>query len=196
MLYCVPAGPSLTLSPRRKPSRVINVLAASSTDGGGPSSWLDSPAEVDRQKGRGGVGGGGGGRERTEENREVQVVSRNRISFYQKQSFQFYFCIQFKQLNTKCICNNRPLLNTVETWTRDAQHLYSGKQMKHPVAPEFSRSSERRITNTFLNSWTSPFEGFSYINSKNPFSHNKVGFQLNRKTTTFFSRSMAKSPPN
>lgn len=48
MLYWVPAGPSLTLSPRRKPRRVINVLAASSTDGGGPSSWLDSPAEAER----------------------------------------------------------------------------------------------------------------------------------------------------
>lgn len=47
MLYWVPAGPSLTLSPRRKPRRVINVLAASSTDGGGPSSWLDSPAEAE-----------------------------------------------------------------------------------------------------------------------------------------------------
>lgn len=46
MLYWVPAGPSLTLSPRRKPRRVINVLAASSTDGGGPSSWFDSPAAV------------------------------------------------------------------------------------------------------------------------------------------------------
>lgn len=49
MLYWVPAGPSLTLSPRRKPRRVINVLAASSTDGGGPSSWLDSPAEGGRR---------------------------------------------------------------------------------------------------------------------------------------------------
>jgi len=58
MLYWVPAGPSLTLSPRRKPSRVINVLAASSTDGGGPSSWLDSPAEADRWEAEeeGGVG--------------------------------------------------------------------------------------------------------------------------------------------
>lgn len=46
MLYWVPAGPSLSLSPRRKPRRVINVLAASSTDGGGPSSWLDSPVEA------------------------------------------------------------------------------------------------------------------------------------------------------
>lgn len=50
MLYWVPAGPSLSLSPRRKPRRVINVLAASSTDGGGPSSWLDSPVEADRHK--------------------------------------------------------------------------------------------------------------------------------------------------
>lgn len=46
MLYWAPAGPSLTLSPRRKPRRVINVLAASSTEGGGPNSWLDSPAEA------------------------------------------------------------------------------------------------------------------------------------------------------
>ena len=51
MLYWVPAGPSLTLSPRRKPRRVINVLAASSTDGGGPSSRLDSPAEAERRAG-------------------------------------------------------------------------------------------------------------------------------------------------
>lgn len=58
MLYWVPAGPSLTLSPRRKPRRVINVLAASSTDGGGPNSWLDSPAEVKRRL-RGGDGGEG-----------------------------------------------------------------------------------------------------------------------------------------
>lgn len=49
MLYWAPAGPSLTLSPRRKPRRVINVLAASSTDGGGPNSWLDSPAEAKRR---------------------------------------------------------------------------------------------------------------------------------------------------
>lgn len=49
MLYWAPAGPSLTLSPRRKPRRVINVLAASSTDGGGPNSWLDSPGEARRK---------------------------------------------------------------------------------------------------------------------------------------------------
>lgn len=59
MLYWVPAGPSLTLSPRRKPRRVINVLAASSTDGGGPSSWLDSPAEAERPEEGGGRGGAG-----------------------------------------------------------------------------------------------------------------------------------------
>lgn len=71
MLYWVPAGPSLTLSPRRKPRRVINVLAASSTDGGGPSSWLDSPAEAKRRE-----RGGGGGRVRKTE--YVSVVGRNR----------------------------------------------------------------------------------------------------------------------
>lgn len=64
------------------------MLAASSTDGGGPSSWLDSPAEVDRQK-----------EEEEEEdeeeeaglaeNREAQVVSRNRRTdrFTVRQSF-------------------------------------------------------------------------------------------------------------
>lgn len=50
MLYWAPAGPSHTLSPRRKPRRVINVLAASSTDGGGPNSWLDSPVEAKRKR--------------------------------------------------------------------------------------------------------------------------------------------------
>lgn len=58
MLYWGPAGPSLTLSPRRKPRRVINVLAASSTDGGGPNSWLDSPAEAKRKVGAGDVSAG------------------------------------------------------------------------------------------------------------------------------------------
>ena len=67
MLYWVPAGPSLTLSPRRKPRRVINVLAASSTDGGGPSSWLDSPAEVET-------------REEEGEKREEEVEGRGRVS--------------------------------------------------------------------------------------------------------------------
>lgn len=65
MLYWVPAGPSLTLSPRRKPRRVINVLAASSTDGGGPSSWLDSPAEAE-------------GREEVERGEGVRKTSRGR----------------------------------------------------------------------------------------------------------------------
>lgn len=74
MLYWVPAGPSLTLSPRRKPRRVINVLAASSTDGGGPSSWLDSPAEAERGEEVEGGGGKGekdnvGEREREREDR-------------------------------------------------------------------------------------------------------------------------------
>lgn len=62
------------MSPNRKPSRVINVLAASSTDGGGPSSPLDSPTErearelgeSDKERER---GGGGRGRERKTERR-------------------------------------------------------------------------------------------------------------------------------
>lgn len=92
MLYWVPAGPSLTLSPRRKPRRVINVLAASSTDGGGPSSWLDSPAEAERQKEEG--GGEGEERRHRREKEYVSVVGRNRTAAYlaiftEKISFKF-----------------------------------------------------------------------------------------------------------
>jgi hypothetical protein len=47
MSYCEPDCPSFILSPRRKPRRVIRVLAASSTEGGGPSSWLSSPGGME-----------------------------------------------------------------------------------------------------------------------------------------------------
>lgn len=80
MLYWVPAGPSLTLSPRRKPRRVINVLAASSTDGGGPSSWFDSPAEAQRRKERragGGMKDRDGERKEREEEVCLSVMGRN-----------------------------------------------------------------------------------------------------------------------
>lgn len=80
MLYWVPAGPSLTLSPRRKPRRVINVLAASSTDGGGPSSWLDSPAKAERREEEGGVGAGEEREERMK--KYVSVADRKRTATY------------------------------------------------------------------------------------------------------------------
>lgn len=43
MLYWSPGWTSETFSPRRKPRRVMSVFAASSTDGGGPSSCSASP---------------------------------------------------------------------------------------------------------------------------------------------------------
>lgn len=43
MLYWGPGWTSVTFSPRRKPRRVMSVFAASSTDGGGPSSCSVSP---------------------------------------------------------------------------------------------------------------------------------------------------------
>lgn len=47
MLYCaLAAWTSETFSPRRKPSRVMRVLAASSTDGGGPNTDSSSPSET------------------------------------------------------------------------------------------------------------------------------------------------------
>lgn len=45
MLYWGPGWTSVTFSPRRKPRRVMSVFAASSTDGGGPSSCSVSPKQ-------------------------------------------------------------------------------------------------------------------------------------------------------
>lgn len=49
MLYWGPGCTSVTFSPRRKPRRVMSVFAASSTDGGGPSSCSASPKREEKQ---------------------------------------------------------------------------------------------------------------------------------------------------
>lgn len=49
MLYWGPGCTSVTFSPRRKPRRVMSVFAASSTDGGGPSSCSVSPKQEEKQ---------------------------------------------------------------------------------------------------------------------------------------------------
>lgn len=49
MLYWGPGCTSVTFSPRRKPRRVMSVFAASSTDGGGPSSCSVSPKGEEKQ---------------------------------------------------------------------------------------------------------------------------------------------------
>lgn len=113
MLYWVPAGPSLSLSPRRKPRRVINVLAASSTDGGGPSSWLDSPVEADRHKEEE-AGHGGEQKEEKGTGECVSVVGRklNSSLFCHKekkkkttlQHFIFYISITSLPRNTQYTC--------------------------------------------------------------------------------------------
>lgn len=115
MLYWVPAGPSLSLSPRRKPRRVINVLAASSTDGGGPSSWLDSPVEADRHKEEE-AGDGGEQKEEKGTGECVSVVGRklNSSLFCHKkknkqknktlQHFIFYISITSLPRNTQYTC--------------------------------------------------------------------------------------------
>lgn len=144
MLYWVPAGPSLTLSPRRKPKRVINVLAASSTDGGGPSSWLDSPAVAERQVEVEVEGDWGGGdiaqeRKKTERKNVCQwwVETEQQLVFTQRKhplkGFMFATSVlgntKHSKSTTLCInhsSNNRPRYRIHSTCAQ-------GKDMKHPT---------------------------------------------------------------